>query len=276
VVALDPARAFSAARARNAGLERLLELEPRLEYVQFVDGDCELAKGWLDTALAFLDARGDAAIAFGRRRERFPERSPYNRLADMEWDTPIGEAASCGGDALMRVGPLRAAGGFDASLIAGEEPELCLRLRRSGHRIHRLAAEMTLHDASLLRFSQFWRRAQRAGHAYAEAAWRHGRGPERFGVRRALSSALWALGVPVLTAVLCVALGRAGALALLAYPVLALRVAQEARRRGRSLEEAAVAAAVAVPGKFAELSGVVQFLWNHGLRRRETRLIEYK
>ena len=41
VVLLDPAVPFTAARARNAGLERLVELRPVVERVQFVDGDCE-------------------------------------------------------------------------------------------------------------------------------------------------------------------------------------------------------------------------------------------
>ena len=46
-----------------------------------------------------------------------------------------------------------AASGFNATLIAGEEPELCLRLRQKGWEIWRLDAEMTLHDAAMTKFN---------------------------------------------------------------------------------------------------------------------------
>ncbi|MGH7290017.1 MAG: glycosyltransferase family 2 protein, partial [Myxococcota bacterium] len=196
VLELDPEIPFTAARARNAGFERLIAERPDLELVQFVDGDCEVRSGWLEYAAECLDERRELAVACGRRRERFPARSAYNRIADIEWDTPVGDARSCGGDSLMRVRAFQAVGGFDASLIAGEEPELCLRLRRAGYKVARLPCEMTLHDAAMLHFSQFWRRAVRAGHAYAEAAYRHGREPERFGVRPVVSSAVWGAGPP--------------------------------------------------------------------------------
>src|SRR4051794_6544130 len=50
VVELDLARPFTAARARNEGFERLGQIDPEVRFVQFVDGDCEVAGGWLDTA----------------------------------------------------------------------------------------------------------------------------------------------------------------------------------------------------------------------------------
>src|SRR5262245_39089288 len=75
VVELDPHRPFTAARARNEGFARLRAIAPAFEYVQFVDGDCELLPGWIETAAAFLDAHREVAVACGRRRERFPQRS---------------------------------------------------------------------------------------------------------------------------------------------------------------------------------------------------------
>ncbi|MFP3526346.1 hypothetical protein SB912_28065, partial [Pantoea sp. SIMBA_072] len=89
----------------------------------------------LATAQAFLDHHPEVAVVCGRRRERFPERSVYNLLCDLEWDTPIGEAKACGGDALMRADAFAGAGGFRADLIAGEEPELCVRLRGNGWKV---------------------------------------------------------------------------------------------------------------------------------------------
>lgn len=142
VVDLDLSRPFTAARARNAGLAAL---SSGIELVQFADGDCELDPGWIGAAADFMQTHPRAAAVCGRRRERFPEASVYNRLCDAEWNTPVGEATACGGDAMMRVAAVYTAGGYREGLIAGEEPELCLRLRRAGWQVWRLDAEMTLH-----------------------------------------------------------------------------------------------------------------------------------
>jgi glycosyltransferase involved in cell wall biosynthesis len=165
---LDMSQPFSAARARNQGFELLQSVSPEIEYVQFIDGDCELAAGWLDKALDFLTAHPEVAAICGRRRERFPEASVYNQLADVEWDTPVGEAAACGGDSLMRAEAFASVGGFRSQLIAGEEPELCSRMRGQGWKIWRIDADMTIHDAAMTKFGQWWRRGVRSGHGYAQ------------------------------------------------------------------------------------------------------------
>jgi hypothetical protein len=168
-----------------------------LDYVQFIDGDCALQPGWIDTAKAFLDENPQAAVVHGRRRERYPEATVYNQLCDWEWDRPAGQAKSCGGDAMMRLAAFQAVGGYDPGLIAGEEPELCVRLRAAGWQIWCLDAEMTLHDAAMTRFGQYWKRAQRAGHAYAEGAAMHGAPPERHGVAGRNRALIWGAGLPV-------------------------------------------------------------------------------
>jgi GT2 family glycosyltransferase len=180
VVALDLSVPFTAARARNAGFDRLLAVAPEVEYVQFADGDCEVDPNWIPTATAELDARPDVAVVCGRRRERFPAATVYNRLCDLEWAGPAGETLACGGDALVRVSALKAVGGYRPDLIAGEEPELCVRLRANGGKIVRLAAEMTRHDAAMTRFGQWWKRNVRAGHAFAQVSRLHARSP--FGI----------------------------------------------------------------------------------------------
>ena len=63
VMALDLTVSFTAARARNAGFKRLMELAPDLSYVQFVDGDCEVVAGWLAIAMEFLMAHPQVAVA---------------------------------------------------------------------------------------------------------------------------------------------------------------------------------------------------------------------
>ena len=106
VIELDMRVPFTAARARNAGFRRLREISPDLEYVQFVDGDCELIDGWLEDAISFLNAHADVGAVCGRRRERYPERSIYNWLCDREWDGPVGDVRYCGGDVMMRADAL--------------------------------------------------------------------------------------------------------------------------------------------------------------------------
>ena len=220
VVELDLSIPFTAARARNAGFDYLLQINPNLEYVQFVDGDCEIVAGWLESAYHKLQSNPKIAVVCGRRRERFPNQSIYNHLCDLEWDTPVGEAKACGGDAMMRVTALKEVGGFNPTLIAGEEPELCVRLRQQGWKVFRIDAEMTLHDAQMTIFSQWWKRSLRAGHAYAEGAWLHGKPPERHWVKESLSIWFWGFIVPFLAFVPCWFTSGFSLLLLGVYPLL--------------------------------------------------------
>jgi GT2 family glycosyltransferase len=263
---------FTAARARNEGFFALQRRLPSLQRVQFVDGDCEVDGGWLAAAQAFLDDHPDVAVVCGRRRERFPQRSVYNLLCDLEWDTPIGEAKACGGDALMRADAFAAVGGFRPELIAGEEPELCVRLRAKGWKVWRLDAEMTLHDAAMTRFSQWWRRSLRAGHAYAEGAYLHGQPPERHWLRESRRAWLWGLGIPVVIVLACLLLGGWGLLLLAVYPLQAVRLA---RRGGKSVRENWLQAVFLVLGKFPEMLGQLKFL-RHRIAAGKSTLIEYK
>lgn len=272
VVVLDPRQPFTAARARNAGFRALREAHPGIVAVQFVDGDCEIAPRWLDRAFAFLRTHPDVAAVCGRRRERFPERSIYNRLCDSEWDTPIGSAEACGGDVMLRAAAFMQAEGFRPSLIAGEEPELCLRLRKLGWTVWRLDSEMTRHDASMTRFRQWWRRTARAGFAFAEGASLHGHEPERYWVREARSARLWAMAVPLAIVAAVVLFGPVAAWLLLVYPLQVLRLALRARGAGTFRAQQAL---FLVLGKFAEASGQWRYYAGR-LRGRRATLMEYK
>jgi GT2 family glycosyltransferase len=273
-VELDLSIPFTAARARNLGFARLLERHPNLGYVQFVDGDCALEEGWCDRALAFIQADPSIAVVCGRRRERFPQASVFNALCDLEWNTPIGEALACGGDALMRVAAFQQVGGYTESLIAGEEPELCLRLRQQGWRIMRIDQDMTWHDAQMLHFSQWWRRAIRGGHAYAEVSWLHRHEAERFWQRESRRIWVWGAGVPLLSlALLPIAHFWSGLLGLL-YPLLMLKTYGQTRRRCQwSL--AFYYGLFCTLAKFPELQGQLWFHINR-LRGDRSALIEYK
>ena len=271
VVELDPSLPFSAARARNEGLRRLLEEEPATELVQFVDGDCEVRAEWIPNAVRALEASPGTAVVCGRRRERAPDASLYNRLCDLEWDTPVGEALACGGDFLARVRALNQVGGFDASVVAGEEPELCLRLRRAGWTIRRLDAEMTLHDAAISRFAQWWRRMVRSGHGYAQGAAMH-RG---FYFRENASIVFWSLLWP-LAAFALAAPTRGLSLGLLAaYPLQIVRIARRESHRTAHASDAWLYGAFCVLGKWAQHAGQWKYLFVRW-RGRLPHIIEYK
>lgn len=268
LVDLDLSQPFTAARARNAGLARLFGAGA--DFVQLIDGDCTLDPDWIAVASGFLVAHPGTAIACGRRRERHPEASVYNRLCDREWDTPVGEATACGGDALMRLAALSQVGGYNDNLIAGEEPDLCLRLRRAGWSVWRLDAEMTRHDADIRRFAQWWQRSRRAGHAFAEGAALHGAGAERHWVRETRRALIWGAALPL--AIVALALLTPWAWAALAiYPAQVLRLA----RRDGSTRAALEWALFTVLGKFPEAQGTLEFRLNRW-RGGKAGLLEYK
>lgn len=273
VVELDLSVPFTAARARNEGFARLKQILPEVEFVQFVDGDCEIVQGWMELAEREMRGNPKWAVACGRRRERFPDASIYNALCDVEWNTPVGESKWCGGDAMIRASAFEKVGGYDASVIAGEEPELCVRLRRDGWIVMRIDAEMALHDAAMTRFGQWWKRNVRSGHAYAEGAAMHGTPPERHFVRDVRSNWVWGAIVPIV-AVALAWITRGWSLLLLgAYPLLVAKIAIRARQNNAPMPWAW--AFFTVLGKFPHALGQLKYRVNSWSGKR-TRLIEYK
>ena len=271
VVQLDLTRPFTAARARNEGYSALKSLQPDARFVQFIDGDCSLAPGWVEMARTFLGQRSDVAVVCGRRRERHPETSIYNQLCDLEWNTPIGEAVACGGDALMRAEAFESVGGFQPRLIAGEEPELCIRLRKIGWTIWRLDADMTEHDASMTRFRQFWVRTVRNGYAFADVVWLHRNSASGNWRRATLSAFLWGGLLPV-TIGLGALLHPAALLGASAYP---LQICRIALKQGSTSHRTWPLALLGTLSKFAQFQGILKFLWCKW-QRGEATLIEYK
>lgn len=272
VVELDMSRGFTAARARNAGFRKVLEVAPDVSYVQFVDGDCEVEPGWIEIARAHLDTVPRVGAVFGRRRERHPERSPFNQLCDIEWDVPPGPVKSCGGDVMIRVAALREVDGYRESMIAGEEPELCVRLRRAGWSIVCLAHPMTIHDAAMTRLGQWWRRVMRSGHAYAEGAALHGAAPEHHSVRECRRILMWGAALPAAILVATALVSPWSALLALAYPAQVVRLALKSRGRTRSPW---LVARYTVAGNFPEAVGIMKYRLDR-LRGTGGTLIEYK
>ncbi len=273
VVDLDASVPFTAARARNGGFDRLAALAPDVELVMFVDGDCEVNAEWLPTAKRFLDEHGDYAVVCGRRRERYPDATLYNYLCDVEWNTPVGDAKACGGDAMMRAKAFAAVNGFNPALIAGEEPELCVRLRAEGWRVRRIDHEMTLHDADVTRFSQWWTRTLRGGHAYAEGTALHGAPPERHGVKESRRILVWGLALPVIAITASPFTNGLSLALLLLYPLNTARIATRLSREGEPRPW--TVATFLMLTKFPEAVGWLRYQRGR-LTGKRSKLIEYK
>lgn len=275
VVGLDRSRPFCAARARNAGFSRLLERSPGVRFVQFLDGDCELERSWLARGRAALEAHPRAAIVCGRLRELHPEASVYNRLCDLEWSGPLGEIGACGGIFLARAEAYAEVGGMDPQIVAAEEDDLCVRLRQRGYRIVRVDAAMARHDASMRRFSQWWRRAVRTGYAYAQVGALHRHAPIRLFGREARSAWLWGAVVPAAVLGAAALLGAPALLLFLGYGALVGRLAHRLRRRGVPPHHAWLYGAHCYAAKIPQCLGQLRYAADR-LRRRSPRVIEHK
>jgi glycosyltransferase involved in cell wall biosynthesis len=283
VVELDMSRPFSAARARNAGFERLKAIAPGVRFVMFVDGDCEVVDGWLDRARAELENRPDAAIVCGRRREMYPDATIYNKLADLEWDTPIGESIACGGDSVIRSEAFEGVGGFDPTAAAGEEPELCQRLRSSGWTVWRIDAEMTRHDIAMTRFRQWWRRNYRSGYNGLDILTRFPAEKSLFDYELRKARVFW-IAWPLVLLIGTIAawvFGGAGvgavaavALALL-LPLKMTRLAWKFRNRLDAPKTAFAYGVLITLGQAASVAGQIGYLRDRR-NGRMARLIEYK
>lgn len=266
-VRLSSAEPLSAARARNTGIALLRNGASRPDYIQTLDGDCTLDSAWLATGAALLDTDAGVAVVAGRLHERHPEKSAYNRLCDDEWDAPAGEAAECGGVALWRADAIEAAGLFDATLNAGEEPELCHRLRRAGHRVWRLKAAMGTHDANLLKFTQWARRMFRSGFSFAELLGRWAANSAPHWRREFVRIIVWAFVVPVV--VLCGVLTGIFWLSLLgvaAWMLLLGKMTLRTWRSGQRPSWAAKSSALNLVGKFCQMGGVFRYLVDRQMR----------
>ena len=278
VVELDSARPFSAARARNEGFAALCDVQPDIAFVQFLDGDCTLADGWLDEAVEALESNPQRAVVIGHLQERRPMASIYNRLCALEWRSSAGDVTSfgaLGGIMVVRVGVFRSLNGFNAEVIAGEDSEFGVRVGAAGFRVTKLDAPMATHDADIKRFGQWWRRAVRAGHAIGQRSYLNGRSAARDCMRERRSTIAWGLILPAAVLVLAVPTRGLALLVLAAgYGVLGLRVFRYRRRQGDSAADARLYAGFNVMGKLAEGIGLLKFFWNRALGR--FRIIEYK
>ena len=277
VVELDAARPFSAGRARNEGLDEARRRWPRLRNVMFLDGDCILDPGFAAAAVSALDTHPERAIVIGHLSERHPERSVYNRLCAIEWRWPAGPITNMnalGGIMMIRVAAFRAVGGFDTNAIAGEEPDLGVRLGLAGYSIVKIDVPMASHDAHIMTFRQWWTRAVRSGHALAHRFARHGGSEFRDGRRELMSALFWGLALPLAILVLLWPTRGLSLLFFVGYGLLAVRIYRNYRRTGLGKSDARLMSQFILYSKFAEVVGFGRYLRNRA--RNDFRIIEYK
>lgn len=271
VVLLDASEPFTAARARNAGCAALTAGPNPPDYVQFVDGDCVLEPGWLTHAAHALDEHPEIGIITGWRAEIHPEASVYNAMCDFEWHRPAGDIDACGGDMMVRRELFESLGGFNSGVIAAEDDEFCVRVREAGHRVHRLPIPMTYHDAAMLRFPQWWQRAIRSGHGFAQVGDLH---PSHFRNER---RRVWLFGavLPFLFIVGVVMSLWLLLLVLLAYATSYVRTVEGLRKAGLPLKTALRHSVLLFLSKFPNLIGVTRY-WKRKRRGWDMEIIEYK
>lgn len=275
VVELDLSTPFTAARARNAGYRKLLSDHSWIRHIQFLDGDCELQPGWVDAAIEMLKSDPSIGIVSGRRAEKHINASIYNRLMDIEWDTPVGETKAVPGDMCVKVELLQLIGGFTENIIAAEDDDLCIRARAAGYKVYRLEYMMSLHDANITTLSQWYRRSQRGGHGYANINHLHGGAPEYYFRQNLRSTLLWGGLFPaILIASVSINPVITGVL-FSGYIFSIVKSAVRLIRKGHPLRVALAYGILIYTGKIAEFLGVILY-WKNRMFTGKHELIEYK
>ena len=275
VVELDMSLPFSAARARNEGAVALSRKYKNLEFIQFVDGDCQFASGWINTAFSFLHDNAEYAIAAGRRRELHPDKTVYNLLCDIEWDTAIGEADACGGDFLIRKTAFDSVDGFNPAVVAGEEPDLCYRLRKNNWKVYRIEHDMTFHDANMTKFSQWCKRSIRAGHAYLQGYVLHSADKTGYNRKAVLKDWIWGLVFPATVVLLGLILHPLFFFLFIITVVRLLRIAAKINSKLNKAWHSLIYGAFIILSNFTQLYGQCIFILR-SLAKKSPQIIEHK
>lgn len=260
VLELDMGIPFSAGRARNEGFQLLHANNNKLKYIQFIDGDCELCKGWLTYAATYLEQNDPCALVAGRREEKYPEKSVYNLLCDIEWNTPVGEAKACGGDFMIRKPAFQQVDGFNPSVIAGEEPDMCYRLRKMKWSIFRLDHPMTLHDANMMRFVQWWKRAVRSGYAYAQGYSLHADDHQGYCLKESIKIWVWAFVIPASILLLTILDNYTYFFLFILYILQFAKIALQRNIQLKNAKHSIIYGIFTVISKFPQLVGQIMFI----------------
>lgn len=262
VVMLDMKIPFNAGRARNEGFSHIIKKNQNIKYIQFIDGDCEIVEGWLSFARNYLENNVNCAVVAGRRIEKDPDGSVYNMLCDVEWNTPIGSAEACGGDFMIRKVAFLQVDGFNPIVLVCEEPEMCYRLKNNNWSIFRLDHLMTVHDAAMVRFSQWWRRNLRKGHGGGQmiSLGLCSYGGKSIFIRHTASMWFWAVIFPTSILLLSFSVNIFFLLLTLLYFIQFIRIAIDIYERAGNTKNAMYASFFAILGKWPQVIGQLLYI----------------
>lgn len=269
-VVLDKSAPINASRARNTGFETILNESPSLEYVHFIDADCELADTWLENGVTVLQQNPEVAIVSGRLREKHRIESVYMRLCDIDWYVKPGEVERCGGIFTVRKTVFESLNGFDTSLIAGADPEFCFRLHNKGWKILSLDVEMGTHDSAMTKFSQWWNRCVKVGFGYANGG-KWGGWQKQY-----RSSFIWGAILPVTIFIGILFISTYFILLFGLYPLQVAKIYMSKLDIGTdSSYDKYLYAQFCVLAKFPEARGVIKYFMTQW-KGKQQKIIEYK
>ena len=277
VLELDMSCPFTAARARNSGYEKLLELHPEITLIQFVDSDCVVDKDWINKAQKMFYKEPLLAAVSGHQGEKNAHKNIYKKLFSIEWRSPVGIMKDYGGfigNNMMRASVLKQVGGYNPQVIAGEDSELGVRLELNGYYIRKIDHAMTLHDADITRFNQWWKRSVRAGHAIGQRAHLNGNTALRDCVHARNSTWLWGIGFPSALLLALVPTNGLSAIASGMYLLLGFRMFRYRKNLGDNTSDAILYSGFTLIAKFANAIGLIKFYFNKA--KGHYNLIEYK
>lgn len=268
-VVLDTSAPINASRARNTGFKALMAGNPDLEFVHFIDADCELYPNWLEHAVNKLNSSKEIAIVCGRLHEKYKYKNAYTRLCDIDWYIKPGEIEACGGIFTMRRAVFNEAQGFDERLIAGADPELCLRVRQAKHKIYCLSVDMGTHDSNMQYFSQYWKRSVKTGYAYISKMNLGG------AKKQVISALVWSIFIPLTITFLSFFINVKFILLFLIYPLQVLKIYLQSKEWPFPIYSRCLYSIFCVIGKFAESVGILKYIINSAAKL-EQNVIEYK
>jgi glycosyltransferase involved in cell wall biosynthesis len=142
IVQLKPEWPLSPSAGRYIGY-----LNTSGDFIFFVDGDTVIYKSWLNTGIEFLEKNKNAAGIAGMVHELFVDRDD-NILGFMKnryhQKNHISEVKLFGGISLFRRSVLDLVGPFNPFIVADEERELGLRIRKAGYKLVRISHPMAI------------------------------------------------------------------------------------------------------------------------------------
>ncbi|WP_288356586.1 glycosyltransferase family A protein [uncultured Cycloclasticus sp.] len=267
-VVLDDSSPINASRARNTGFDLLVANNSDLEFVHFIDADCELDENWLGHAVSKLKSSKEVAIICGRLHEKYKFKNIYTRLCDIDWYIRPGNIRACGGIFTVKRTVFSKMNGFDETLIAGADPELCYRVCGANYKIFCLPFDMGTHDCNMENFSEYWKRSVKTGYAYIS---RMSLGES---YKPVLSACIWGAIIPLV--VFFLSLFNVQFLwLLLIYLVQCVRVFLKFKNQPFPVYSKCVYSVFCMIGKFSETIGVLRFKYN-SIMSVDQGIIEYK